>query len=514
MRIIDTTQPLPESVSETLWCYNGLDCCLTMEIFNEIQTHLDPQTRATYEFSKALQGPILEMNMRGVLIDQDARAEALASLRADSARVEEHLDSLIRDGIGTSTSWRSPIQLQKLLYGVMGLPVIKKRKPDGSYGPTTDRGALERLKAHFYAEPLINHVLTLRDLSTKIKVLETGIDPDGRIRTSYNIAGTNTGRLSSSLSDFGSGRNLQNIEERLRRIFIADPGMKFANIDLEQADSRNIGAYVWKVFRDSKYLDLCESADLHTEVTRMAWPYELEWTNDPRRNRELADRTTLYRQDSYRQGAKKLGHGTNYYGKPSGMSLITKIPQSIIKQFQSNYFNAFPGITHFHEWVRIELSTKGTLENLLGRRRRFFGRRNDESTLREAIAFTGQSSTADFINTAMLKIWRLGLGDLMLQVHDSFLIQYPEEREDEILPRLLEAMKHKIVIHGREFSIPSEAKVGWNWSNFADEEDIKRWDGKGLPLVVNHDGLKKYRGSDPRRRERRPSTSILDRRIF
>jgi len=60
------------------------------------------------------------------------------------------------------------------------------------------------------------------DLQKKIDILKTEIDKDGRIRTSYNIAGTNTGRLSSSFSEFGTGTNLQNIEESLRSMFVAD----------------------------------------------------------------------------------------------------------------------------------------------------------------------------------------------------------------------------------------------------------------------------------------------------
>ena len=61
----------------------------------------------------------------------------------------------------------------------------------------------------------------MADIGKKIGVLRTGIDPDGRIRTSYNIAGTSTGRFSSSVTEFGTGGNLQNIEEALRSILIA-----------------------------------------------------------------------------------------------------------------------------------------------------------------------------------------------------------------------------------------------------------------------------------------------------
>src|SRR5204863_8193698 len=100
------------------------------------------------------------------------------------------------------------------------------------------------------AEPIIKHVFALRDLGKKVSFLQTAVDPDGRLRTSFNIAGTTTGRLASSYSDFGTGTNLQNVETLLRSVFVADPGMKFCNIDLEQADSRGGCAIHCNLFCD------------------------------------------------------------------------------------------------------------------------------------------------------------------------------------------------------------------------------------------------------------------------
>jgi hypothetical protein len=119
-----------------------------------------------------------------------------------------------------------------------------------------------------------------RDLGKSIGFLETAIDPDGRIRSDLKIAGTVTGRFASSITDFGTGTNLQNVTESLRSVFVADPGYKFANLDLEQGDSRNVGAICWNLFCDNPdwdertagaYLDACESGDLHTTVAKMAY---------------------------------------------------------------------------------------------------------------------------------------------------------------------------------------------------------------------------------------------------
>jgi len=72
--------------------------------------------------------------------------------------------------------------------------------------------------------------------------------------------------------------------------------------------------------------------------------------------------------------------------------------------------------------------------------------------------------TADEIDTGLLKLWRLNICQLLVQVHDSILIQYPEELEDVILPQAIAVLKTKLVLEkGREFIVPVDAKVGWNW---------------------------------------------------
>jgi len=274
--------------------------------------------------------------------------------------------------------------------------------------------------------------------------------------------------------------------------------MKFAYIDLEQAESRLVGAIIWNAFGDGRYLDACESGDLHTEVCRLAWR-ELPWTNDPRSNKSVAEQP-FYRQHSFRHMAKVLGHGTNYGGQPHTMALHTKIEPSVIKQFQANYFTAFPGIPQWHARVAQELAANGNLTSLMGRKRWFFGRRTESSTIREAIAYDPQGSVGDILNRGMLQVWRANFVQLLLQIHDAILVQYPEEKEDEIVPRLTDTIRVPIELNdGRILVIPSEVKVGWNWGTYGDN---------------NPNGLIKYSGTDNRARQRSAETSILDRRFL
>lgn len=497
MRIIDTSTLSPEtplSPNEKAWVYNGLDCCVTLEVRNVLHNQHDNISTATYEFSKALQAPVLEMAMRGLRVNARRRHQVLDQFKGQIELLSNQLAEIVRDGVGFPIDspfwWRSNKQLKNLFYDVMELPVQKKRNSEGVMAPTVNREAIEKLSIYLMAEPICAHMLALRDLEKKRQFLETEIDPDGRMRTSFNIAGTNTGRLASSMSDFGSGTNLQNVDRDLRSVFIADPGMKFANLDLEQADSRNLGALCWTHFLlrgeafAGAYLDLCESGDLHTQVSKMARP-NLPWTGDPIHDRKIAD-TIYYRNYSYRDLDKRLGHGSNYLGTPPTMAKHAKVPVAEVREFQKNYFGALPCIPAYHSFVQAELEESRQLTTLFGRRRFFFGRPKDSATLREAIAFCPQSMTAEEINLGMLAVWRANRVQLLVQVHDSILFQYPEEMEDEILPWALRTLRVPLTLAGgREFVVPTEAKVGWNW---------------GEAGTDNPDGLIKWKGGDTRKR--------------
>lgn len=510
MRAIQTSELTPDSLrteTEKLHVYNGLDCCVTLEVFNEIEPQLDELTSATYAFSRALQAPVLEMNMRGILVDQVSRAEVLHSYRKDLIQLEAQFNRIILEVFDRHINWRSNKDLMEIFYTTMQIPPVRKRNPKGQYIPTVDRAALEKLDAYFYARPLISHLLLMRDIGKKVGVLETDIDADGRMRTSYNIAGTVTGRFSSSLSEFGFGTNLQNIEQRLRSVFVADPGYKLAYIDGEQAESRLVGAICWNLFDDGRYLDACESGDLHTTVTKMAWE-NLPWVDDLKACKAIAEQPA-YRQLSYRDLAKRLGHGSNYNGKPPTMAKHAKLDVNIVKEFQYKYFTAFPGIKRWHDHTAETLIRTGEIISLMNRKRIFLGRLNDDATLREAIAYNPQSALSDIINQGLLNVWRAGFCQPLLQVHDAIVVQYPEDREEEIIPQLISSFMVPIELnHGRILRIPSEVKVGWNWASVEFGADGS--------VIGNPDGLVKYNPSkgDSRKRSRHPSASLLDRRIY
>ena len=494
MKIILTHEIEPAELSsfEKDCVYNGLDCCVTRDCLDAMLPQLDPHTEATYTLSRALQAPTLEMRCRGVLVDHARRMEVIDEYYEIMERLEAQLNRIVFEGIGLATfNWRSHADLRRLFYEELGIPPIRK-----SGRPTTDRSARERLEVYPVAQQLVKHINALTELGDKISVLKTTIDPDGRIRTSYNIAGTSTGRFSSSISEFGTGGNLQNVEESLRSIFIADAGFKFAKCDAKSGESFAVGAIEWNLFHDGRFLDACESGDPHTAVARIMWP-SLKWTGDLKQDKAIAE-TPYYRHYTYRFMCKKLGHGSNYGGKPQTLSEQAKVEIDLVQQFQPKYFAAFPAHQLWQAWVDETLRRRGFLVSLMGRKRYFFGRRNDPKTLREAIAYDPQSSLRDIVSTALLRIWRKGYVIIAMDDHDALTFMYPEKDEDKIIPLLMEDLVVEVPLaHGRVLRIPYDVEVGYNKGHYHPEK--------------NPNGLKEYRGHDDRKRVK--ETGILDRVI-
>ena len=281
MKIIRTEEMSPTDLSafENDQVYNGLDCCITREVWDAMSPSLasnsSPEFRSTYEFSKSLQGPVLEMNARGVRIDVARKAEVIDEFFEQLDHLERNLERIVLEGVGMPHfNWRSNDDLRHLFYTRLGIPPIRFK---GSV--TVNRNALEKMEAYTIARAIISHMSAMREIAKKISVLRTEIDSDNRMRTSYNIAGTDTGRFSSSYSEYGTGGNLQNIEESLRSVFISDPGMKFVKFDAKSGESYVVGAIEWNLFRDGLYLDAVDSGDVHTAVAKICWP-ELKWTGN------------------------------------------------------------------------------------------------------------------------------------------------------------------------------------------------------------------------------------------
>lgn len=476
--------------------YNALDCCITQEVFYALQNvanshagsaqrnssqkgvsaFTDAGQHKIYAFERALQAPVLDMMLRGFCVDIDERERGIEYLTKEIHRLSDLLNKISDAVWGRPLNANSHKMLQEFFYKNLRIPEIRTSKK-GEYKTSMDREALEKISDYFHARPIVSIILALRDYTKQLGVLKTEVDADWRMRTSYNVAGTETGRFSSSKNAYGTGSNLQNISAPLRKMFVADKGWKICGIDLEQAESREVGWLSGVICGDWSYLDACYSGDLHTLVAQTAWP-ELGWTDDPKHNRQLAD-TPFYRNLTYRDMSKKLGHGSNYRGLPPTMAKHAKIPVDTAAKFQAKYFQRFAGIPRWHRWVAQQLQTARTLVTPFGRERLFFGRANDDTTLRAAIAFSPQSATADRLNLILWLIWKhMPHVQLLAQVHDALYFQFPEHLdEQEVVSEALSYFDIPMEHSGHRLIVPGEAKVGWNWGNYGPNNPtgLKKW---------------------------------------
>lgn len=513
---LSPTTVLPASVNHQIYC--ALDSCITEEAFREVSRQFN-EPPAIYTFSRGLQGPYLDLMTFGFAIDEQARRAASAALRENIEALQSILNELSHSVCDRDLNPRSPLQLQRLFYETMHLPEVWLSQK-GQRKLSTNREALEKLETYLYARPFISCILAIRDLAKQLETFETEIDSDGRFRTSYNIAGTETGRPSSSSNAFGTGGNIQNIAPALRYVFVADPGHKLGQVDLEQVEARDVGWFCGCLFNDWMFLDACESGDLHTNNARRIWP-ELPWTDDPRANRALADRN-FYRDFSYRDMAKRGSHLSNYMGTAWTASRALKVPLPMMEEFQARYCRgrvaghhgptivpAYPCIPRFWQWIAEQLQTKHLLVTPFGRRRHFFGRAGDDATLREAIAFLPQSTTGDRNSLVMWRIWKhIREAQILGNGFDSVVFQYEDrgpEHEGRIVSQVLEQLDIPFIhpASGRRYCVPGEVKVGWNWGNLVTraDQDRARREGTRIPQL-NLDGLRKWSASRPDDRKR------------
>lgn len=374
-----------------------------------------------------------------------------------------------------------------------GIREFKGRKQDGSFGPTADRDALERIireshkgegYAALLAAPFAKICLDAADIVKSLGFLRCKLE-NGYFRASFGAL-TDTGRLASRQNAMGYGSNAQNVTPKLRHILSCPQGMKLAAPDYEQIESRNVGAICYVRLGSSAYLDASECGDLHTLVCSMVWPgmpwpkdFDVAWISKhgpfPKDLITAAKKVAgaqFYRHFSYRETVKRLGHGSNYLGKPPHMAIQTHIPLKLVSYFQDGYFEVFPEIPTWHSWVAETIQTEGEITTLFGRTRQFFDRPNDDATIRKAVAYEPQSMAADYTNRALLRIMKAHMYEdlpveLFLQKHDEIGFRFELAHEVEVCEKVKLLMEEHYEFtdpdgNKRVWYVPTEFSSGWN----------------------------------------------------
>lgn len=485
MRIIDTSTIGPDtylSPDYNDWIYCFLDSAVTAEIHPKLEKLDNENTSWIYKFQMACRVPALAMMMEGILIDQEERGRQTAAHEKERERLWRHLQAMADAVWDQPLNPNSSSQMIDFFYGCMQLHPIYRRRGNGDKTLTCDREALEKLSVNFSAFPIIDTILAIKELDGLLRVLRSGVDPDGRMRTSFNVGATVTGRWSSSKNVYKTGTNMQNITPAMRKMFIADRECLLAYPDLEQAESRAV-AYLSE---DLAYIKACESFDLHTTVAMLVWP-ELPWTRETSKDAQRYNKKDIagrlfYRHFTYRDMAKRGGHGTNYYGTPFTMARHLRVATKVMEEFQARYFAAFGGIPRWHLRVAQDIQTTSRLITALGRERTFFDRTDRDETLRSAIAHEPQSLVGDILNAGILQVWRHywrpEKADIIVyplaQVHDAGLFRIPllkAEALSFLTKAFQQLMEIPISVRGRTMIIPVEVKYGFNWQEMHTQGD-------------------------------------------
>lgn len=428
--------------------YAGEDADFTLRLFNILRARLFKEkiSGLYYHLEKPLLPVIQAMEKEGIGIDPDVLLKHKAEFQERLSKLEEEIYHLA----GHTFNIGSPQQLSDVLFKEMNLPAPKKNKT-GSY--TTDSDVLEELAAQGIeiADKLLSWRSLSKLMSTYIEGLLSSINPTTkRVHTSFHMAGTSTGRLSSS------DPNLQNIPIRsedglkIREAFIARPGMQFVSFDYSQVELRLLAhmANIPSLTEAFKH-----GEDIHKKTASEIFHIPLDQVND-----------------LIRRKAKAINFGIIYGISAFGLSNQLRIPKGEAQQYIDVYLKRYPGIQAYMEACKEKARQLGFVETIMGRRcftpgilDKNYGIR--QFAERQAINAPLQGSSADIIKKAMLNIDKfLKKGryqsKLLLQVHDELIFEMPENEIETLSPQIKRMMENTVSLN---VPLVVDTSQGHNW---------------------------------------------------
>jgi DNA polymerase-1 len=383
------------------------------------------------------------MERAGFRVDGKALAAFGENLKGRMAALEKS----IYEAAGQTFNINSPKQLGEILFEKLSLPHGKKTKT----GYSTNADVLEKLR---WEAPIVADILEYRQYaklkSTYADGLVKVIEPDGRIRTSFQMTVTATGRLSSTEP------NLQNIPTRtdlgseIRKMFVAGPGNVLVDADYSQIELRLLAHIAGDESMRQAFLS---GADIHTATASQVFhvpPQEV--THEMRRR------------------AKAVNFGIVYGISAFSLSQDIGVTQKEAKAYMERYFDSFPGVRQYMTQIVETARQQGYVETLYHRRRPLPELKSSNFNMRSfgervALNMPIQGTAADIMKRAMVRVDRRlrreGLAaKLIMQVHDELIVECPIAEAAQVEKLLDEEMEH-----AAEVSVPliAEAHSGGNW---------------------------------------------------
>ena len=399
--------------------------------------------RIAREFDFPLTYILFLMENRGVKIDSAQLATMSQQLGDEYNKLEQEIYSMV----GYEFNIGSPAQLSEMLFVKLQLPTNGIKK--GKTGYSTGQKELDKLRGQ---HPIIELIEQTRELAklknTYVDALPLLVDESGRIHTTFNQDIVSTGRLSST------NPNLQNIPIRtelgrkIRDAFIPDEGNVFVSADYSQFELR-----LAAILANDKDMvsDFNGDIDIHSKTASEVYGIPIgEVTKTQRRN------------------AKVINFGILYGMSPHGLSAATGMNFIEAKKFIDQYFEIRKPIRKYLNSVLEHARIEGYAETYFGRRRptpdvlssNFMVRMSAE---RAAANMPIQGTEADLMKLAMIEIDKKldGLGEQILQVHDSILIECPEKNADKIADLLKNTLEN--IAPELEIRLKVDVSIGKSW---------------------------------------------------
>lgn len=391
--------------------------------------------------------PVLgAMEQHGILIDRPYFKGLEIEFRAEKSKLEREMVKLA----GEEFNPASPNQLSRILFEV--LKISSKGIKRGKTGFSTAASELEKLEGtHAIIEKISDYREVSKLLSTYVETLPSQADEHGRVHTTYIQIGAATGRMAST------NPNLQNIPIRtelgrkIRRGFIASPGMTLLSCDYSQIELRVIAALA----HDEAMLDAFRrNIDIHTATASAIWHIPLdEVTKDQRR------------------AAKAFNFGIIYGQGPQGLAKAAGIPYAEAKMFIEEYFHAYSGVREYLDQTKALAHARGYVETLFGRRRPIPEINSPLPQMRAAaermaINMPVQgTATGDLIKLALIALAeelpkKFPETHILLQVHDELVFEVPSEDVKKVAARVKDIMEN---VEKIGVPIVADAKYGPNW---------------------------------------------------
>jgi DNA polymerase-1 len=411
-------------------------------------------TKSVVSVYERLERPLIpvlaRMEQHGISIDRQILSRLSGELAQGSARLEDE----IYEVAGEKFTIGSPKQLGDILFGKMKLPGGSKTKT-GQWSTTAQ--VLEELAAEGHELPrkIVDWRQMTKLKSTYTDALPGYVNPETkRVHTSYALASTTTGRLSSSEP------NLQNIPIRtaegrkIRTAFIAEKGNKLISADYSQIELR-ILAHVADIPKLRQAF--AENADIHAATASEMFNTPVEGMPREIRNR-----------------AKAINFGIIYGISAFGLANQLSIPREEASDYIKKYFERFPGIRDYIETTKDFARQHGYVETIFGRRVHYPEIRSSNPSIR---AFNERASTnarlqgtaADIIRRAMIRMDDALAAEklaarMLLQVHDELIFETVEDEVERTLPVIQRVMENA-PMPAVALSVPLrvDARAAGNW---------------------------------------------------